>query len=214
MKRILASVIIAFSVVALVGVSAKDEKAKCPISGKAAKDDISLNVNGKVFKFCCNNCPKAFAKKIRVKDEGADGKSCPISNKDAGTEVTLLHATAQKVAFCCNNCPKGYAKKNKITFTDKGADGKKCPLSGKPAKADHKLVINGEATYFCCPNCPKNYLKKTYGVAKIADKTEKCPISGKPTKEATTLIVMDTKKVYFCSEGCVKPYIKKKVNAQ
>ncbi len=43
MKRILASVIIAFSVVALVGVSAKDEKAKCPISGKDAKDDISLN---------------------------------------------------------------------------------------------------------------------------------------------------------------------------
>src|SRR6266850_1304079 len=82
-------------------VSAED---KCPISGKAVKDDIFLEVNGKKVHFCCDNCPKAFAEKnkFEAKDEGP--KKCPISGKDAKDgEGTSLVVNGQKVYFCCSN---------------------------------------------------------------------------------------------------------------
>ncbi len=75
---------------------------------------------GKVF-FCCDNCPKAFAKKLEAKDKVVAAKAnhqlvatgqakqakCPFSGGPLKTELTVNGA---KVQFCCNNC-KGKAEK-------------------------------------------------------------------------------------------------------
>jgi YHS domain-containing protein len=210
---IVLSAIVAVSLVAVPAlvVSAEDaDVGKCPISGKAAKKDFALNVNGKNIYFCCDKCPAGFAKKFAISEGTA--KECPISGKPIDKEISLVHMTAKKVAFCCNDCPKKYAEKNNIKLVDKGAEGKTCPISGKPAKADQKLVVNGESIYFCCPNCPKSYLQKTFAIAKI-DVTEKCPMSDKDTKEGTEMLVLAGKTVNFCCPNCPKSYVEKKIAA-
>ena len=35
---------------------------KCPVSGQPAKADKTADFNGGKVQFCCENCPKAFAK--------------------------------------------------------------------------------------------------------------------------------------------------------
>jgi hypothetical protein len=92
---------------------AKEFKATCPVSGKPALQDKTAEYkNGKVY-FCCENCPKAFAKdsaKFAVKANQqlvATGQTnqlkCPLSggkiNPDATSEVGGV-----KVSFCCNDC--------------------------------------------------------------------------------------------------------------
>lgn len=96
----------------------KLEGVKCVMNPKAAaKAEKSADYKGgKVF-FCCDNCPKGFAKKIEAGDKlvaakgnaqlvstgQAKQKSCPFSGGPAkdGTEVTVAGA---EVKFCCNNC--------------------------------------------------------------------------------------------------------------
>ncbi len=180
----------------------KKEAEKCPISGKPAKEECFLNVNGKKVHFCCDKCPKAYEKKIGLKDEGP--KTCPISGKPAKEDEKLIHLEAKRVAFCCDKCPKGFAKKNGFEFTDKGA--KKCAACEEDAKADQKLVVNGESTYFCCEKCKKAYVKKL-GVDDKAPTA--CPVSGKPIKEETEMIFVTSKAVYFCCDKCPEAYAKK-----
>ena len=92
---------------------AKEFKATCPISGKPALQDKTADYkDGKVY-FCCENCPKAFAKdpakfatkanqQLVATGQTTQGK-CPLSggklNPDATSEVGGV-----KVTFCCNNC--------------------------------------------------------------------------------------------------------------
>jgi hypothetical protein len=192
--------------VALSFLPAAEEGKQCPISGKPAKDGISLVVNGETIGFCCDGCPKAYQKKINlVKDDGPN--NCPLSGKLGKAEHSTIETTAEMVYFCCNSCPKGLAKKNGFEIKDEGP--KKCPISGNPAKSADgtSLVVNGETMYFCCANCPKAYLKKL-GVAKtdVGD----CPLTGKPGKEETGQIVVTSKNVYFCCGNCPKAYAKKR----
>ena len=92
---------------------AKEFKATCPVSGAAAKQDkTAAYKDGKVY-FCCENCPKAFAKdtaKYATKANhqlAATGQTtqakCPLSggklNPEANVEVGGV-----KVGFCCNDC--------------------------------------------------------------------------------------------------------------
>ncbi len=93
-----------------------------------AKAEKSVDYKGgKVF-FCCDNCPKGFAKKIEAGDKlvAAKGNAqlvstgqakqtkCPFSGGKCkpGTEVTVAGA---KVYFCCNNCQ---AKAKKMSGDD------------------------------------------------------------------------------------------------
>lgn len=92
---------------------AKEFKAKCVVSGGAAKVENAVDYKGGSVYFCCQNCPKAFAKdtaKFATKANhqlAATGQitqtKCPLSggklNPDATAEVGGV-----KVGFCCNNC--------------------------------------------------------------------------------------------------------------
>lgn len=177
-----------------------DEIGNCPISGKPAKEESFLDVNGKKVFFCCNNCPKAYAKKIGLTDEGP--KTCPISKRDAKEETKLIHQKAELVYFCCNNCPKKYAESEKLAAVDKGPG--KCPACGEKASADHSIVINGEKTYYCCGNCQKDHLKKL----RVVDKgPEKCPISNQTAKKETGIVRVKSEAVYFCCNNCRGKYI-------
>src|SRR6266540_700264 len=127
--------------IVLLGMAvAGGDAGKCPISGKPAKEDIFLDVNGKKVNFCCDKCPTAYAKKIGVVDEGA--KNCPLEGKPAKAETKLIRAHAEMVYFCCNKCPTKYNEKEKLEVADKGP--KTCAACDKPASADHSISVNGE----------------------------------------------------------------------
>lgn len=95
---------------------------KCVMNPKAnAKAEKSVDYKGgKVF-FCCDNCPKGFAKKIEAKDEVTAAKGnaqlvatgqakqakCVFTGGPLKTKLTVAGATIQ---FCCDNC-KGKAEK-------------------------------------------------------------------------------------------------------
>ena len=132
---------------------------KCPISGKAAKDDVFLEVNGKKVHFCCDKCPAEYKKKINlVADEGE--KKCPLDGKSVAKDESVIESTAEVVAFCCDKCPKTYKKNLGIT-DDKGSG--KCPISGKESKPETaQIFIKSKTVAFCCGDCKKTYADKHF----------------------------------------------------
>ncbi|MCA9123065.1 MAG: hypothetical protein H6822_01585 [Planctomycetaceae bacterium] len=130
--RSLVTAIASFAVLAVTLYAADEIKldgVKCIMNPKApAKAEKSVDYKGgKVF-FCCDNCPKGFAKKIEAGDKlvAAKGNAqlvqtkqvkqtkCPFSGGPCkgGTDVTVAGA---KVYFCCNNCQ---AKAEKMSGDD------------------------------------------------------------------------------------------------
>lgn len=119
---------------AVVADEVKLDGVKCIVNAKAAaKADKSADYkDGKVY-FCCDNCPKAFAKDEKkfatkantqlVATGQAKQAKCPLSGGDLNkdTEITVAGA---KVQFCCNNC-KGKVEKAtgdeqaEMVFSDK-----------------------------------------------------------------------------------------------
>jgi hypothetical protein len=105
----------------------KLEGIKCAMNPKAAaKAEKSVDYKGgKVF-FCCDNCPKGFAKKIEAKDKltAAKGNAqlvatgqakqakCVFTGGPLKTKLTVSGATVQ---FCCGNC---LAKAKKLKGDD------------------------------------------------------------------------------------------------
>jgi YHS domain-containing protein len=99
--------------VALVAEAADVSNAKCPISGKPAKEEAAVDFAGGKVYLCCKNCPKAFeanpakfaakAHHQMVVTGQAKQENCPFSGKpikaDQSTDVDGV-----KVAFCCPNC--------------------------------------------------------------------------------------------------------------
>jgi len=98
----------------------KLDGVKCIVNGKAdAKADKSADYKGGKVYFCCDNCPKAFAKDEKkyaskanaqlVSSGQATQHKCPLSGGDLNkdTEITVGGA---KIQFCCNNC-KGKVEK-------------------------------------------------------------------------------------------------------
>ena len=113
---------IMFSAVLAVGLvayaaeeKAKDRpfKATCPVSGKPALQDKTVDYKGAKVYFCCENCPKAFEKDTAkyatkanqqlVATSQAIQVKCPITgnklNPDANGAVGGV-----EVRFCCNDC--------------------------------------------------------------------------------------------------------------
>lgn len=95
---------------------------KCIMNPKAsAKAEKSVEYKGGEVFFCCDKCPKAFAKKVEGKDKlvmakanqqlvatkQAEQAKCPFTGGPLKTELTVNGA---KIQFCCNNC-KGKAEK-------------------------------------------------------------------------------------------------------
>jgi hypothetical protein len=108
-----------------IGVIAAEEKkeekfsAKCPVSGKAALEDKTVEYKGAKVYFCCAGCPDAFkadtakyatkANHQLVATKQATQAKCPLSggklNPDTGLDVSGVSVT-----FCCNNCKGKVAK--------------------------------------------------------------------------------------------------------
>lgn len=173
---------------------------KCPISGKDAKDDVFLDVNGKKVSFCCNNCLATYSKKISLTDEGP--KKCCISGKDSKAETKLVHQKAESIHTCCNDCAKKFLAKEKLEVVDKGPA--KCPLSGKDATAEQSVTVNGEKIYFCCGNCRAKHIA-SLGVKE--GEPGKCPISNEAAKKETFQIRVKSEALYFCCNNCRGKYI-------
>ena len=125
MKRRSVAALVAVAVLAsgLYAADAIDLKdIKCVVAGsKPAKADNSVDYKeGKVY-FCCQNCPKAFAKdtakfaasanKQLVATKQYKEVKCPLSGQDLNPE-TAIEVAGVKVCFCCNNC-KGKVEKAK-----------------------------------------------------------------------------------------------------
>lgn len=132
--------IVAMMSVALLTVAAyaadgvKLDGVACVVAAaKPAKEANSADYKGgKVF-FCCQNCPKAFAKDTAKfatsanKQLAATGQAkqiaCPYSGKDTA-EGTTVKVGGVDVAFCCMNC-KGKTEKAsaeeavELVFNDK-----------------------------------------------------------------------------------------------
>lgn len=94
---------------------AADSAGKCPVSGKPASKDHALDFDGGKVYFCCDNCPKEFAKdsdKYAAKAHlqmDVTGQltqtTCPFTGKPINEEQTV-DVGGVKVAFCCANCKK------------------------------------------------------------------------------------------------------------
>jgi len=131
----------------LTAVMAADEVKldgiKCIVNPKAAaKADKSADYkDGKVY-FCCDNCPKAFAKDEKkfatsantqlVATGQAKQHKCPLSGGDLNkdTEITVAGA---KVQFCCNMC------KGKVEKTEKDKQAELVFSDEAFKKADFKV---------------------------------------------------------------------------
>ncbi|MHC2065982.1 hypothetical protein ACYFX5_00780 [Bremerella sp. T1] len=113
--------LLAITTVSLMAADINLDDVKCIMNPKAAaKADKSLEYKGGEVFFCCNNCPKGFAKKVEAKDKlvmakgnhqlvatkQAKQEHCPFTGGPMKTELTVEGAT---VKFCCNNC-KGKAE--------------------------------------------------------------------------------------------------------
>jgi len=115
--RMLTAALVVMALVGYRSLQAEDKTpgadVKCPVSGKAVKADKTVDFGGGKVYFCCENCPKAFAKdtdkfKAKANHQLAQTgqltqKACPVSGHDtkAGNEVTI---DGVKVGMCCEKC--------------------------------------------------------------------------------------------------------------
>ncbi len=114
-KTTLLPVMVAAAFCFAVGVNAADEapKLKCPVSGKEASKDHAVSYKDAKVYFCCDNCPKAFAKdtkKFAAKANAqlvASGQykevKCPLTGNKLNTS-TAVNVGGVNVCFCCGNC--------------------------------------------------------------------------------------------------------------
>ena len=88
-------------------------KVTCPVSGKAVNPDATVDYKGGEVYFCCENCPKAFAKdtakfatkanhQLIMTGQAAQAK-CPISGKKT-KDTSALDVAGVSVVFCCDSC--------------------------------------------------------------------------------------------------------------
>ena len=126
---------VAVAATAVAADAVKLDGVKCVVaSNKDAKADNSVEYKGgKVF-FCCQNCPKAFAKDTAkfatkanmqlVATGQAKQKACPFSGEDVDAN-TKIKVSGVEVAFCCEMCKaKAEASKEpaELIFNDKAFD--------------------------------------------------------------------------------------------
>jgi hypothetical protein len=125
----------------------------------------------------CDECP--VAKVSSCPHAGSDEcpvakAKCPISGKPADKEQSVEYK-AGKVYLCCGGCPQPF-KKNTAKFAAKAnhqlvvtgqARLVRCPLTGRPLDADTVLQVSGVDVAFCCNGC-KGKASKAEGDEQIA----------------------------------------------
>jgi YHS domain-containing protein len=130
-RIVMASVAAMAMLVATLYAADKLEGIKCPVSGKAVKEDKTVDYKGGKVYFCCENCPKGFdaAKHGTKANEQlvATGqfvqKACPLSGQKLNAEKTAK-VDGVTVTFCCEKCQGAVEKaegdkKAEMVFGDK-----------------------------------------------------------------------------------------------
>lgn len=139
MKKYLVAIVSVcmLSVAAYAADAVKLDGVSCVVaSAKPAKEGNSVDYKGGKVYFCCQGCPKAFAKdtakfatsanKQLVATGQAKQTACPYSGKDIA-EGTTVKVGGVDVGFCCMNC-KGKTEKAsaeeaiEMVFSDKAFD--------------------------------------------------------------------------------------------
>ena len=85
----------------------------CPVSGQPAKADKTADFNGGKVQFCCENCPKAFAKdsakfagkaNLQLVQSGQLKQvACPLTGKPVNPDKSV-DVGGVKVGLCCGGC--------------------------------------------------------------------------------------------------------------
>lgn len=114
-RLLLAALAVASFVVAGSLIAAGEHAAalKCPVSGKAVNPASTLDFNGGKVAFCCDNCPKEFAKNPEkyaakanlqlVQSGQLKQTKCPLTGKDINPEMAV-DVDGVHVGLCCKNC--------------------------------------------------------------------------------------------------------------
>ena len=94
-------------------VGAAAEKGKCAVSGKEieiTEKTPRSSIQGKAVYFCCENCPKAFAKTPEKFVKGDLGK-CPVQGSDAVTVDAGMRRVINNGVWyvCCPGCADSVA---------------------------------------------------------------------------------------------------------
>jgi YHS domain-containing protein len=107
-----------------------------------------------------------FAGSVISADEKADAKkklekaTCPVSGEAIDEAQSLVYKGA-KLYFCCDKCPQAFTK-NKAKFAAKAnhqlvvtgqAKEVHCPLTGRDLDPATAIEIAGVKVAFCCNNC-------------------------------------------------------------
>jgi YHS domain-containing protein len=139
---------------------------KCPITGRAVRDEFAAVHEGKVFHFCSAGCVETFKKNpasIIAKIDGARSfklnlinrnGTCPVTGKPAKPELFLVRGST--VTFYC--CPECVGKDDlapapvELVPPKPGADGSESkPGSGTP-ESEKPADCDGDCSN--CPGCP------------------------------------------------------------
>lgn len=98
---------------------AKEWKAVCPVSGKAATHSVSTDYKGAKVYLCCPACVEPFNKDTAkyaakanhqlVVTGQAEQKACPLTGREVNPEKNA-EVAGVKVCFCCGGCLGKVAK--------------------------------------------------------------------------------------------------------
>jgi YHS domain-containing protein len=153
MKRALLFAVAGLTCVSVAGrLVAQEEKkvnTKCVVSGgevTITEKTPSVSINGEKRVFCCENCPKAFAKEPEkfVKDAG----KCPL-NKNGAAKVSKETRTVLNNDLyytCCGNCAKTLRENpsKSVKELKDVVTGKKFELKSDSPRAE----VNGQIYLF------------------------------------------------------------------
>jgi len=127
MKRNISFSMIIAAVACLgIGVNAAAEESgnaesalKCPVSGRAANPEVTVDYRGGEIALCCAGCAKPFEENTEkyatkanlqlVRSGQAEQVGCPISGRDVNPDQTLAVGGVD-VGFCCGGCKAKVAK--------------------------------------------------------------------------------------------------------
>lgn len=154
----------------------------CPLTGKPAAADKSVDVGGVKVGVCCGGCEAklnkaadlaakaklVFANAAFEKGFAAAKPKAKIENvkcfimpkKDVKEDVVADYGDL-KVYFCCKSCLKRFNKDNakyatkanqQLVVTEQ-VKQTACPFSGQPTKDDQSTEVNGTTVKFCCDKC-------------------------------------------------------------
>ena len=90
-----------------------------------------------------------------------DGVKCVVNPKAPAKAANAVDYKGGHVYFCCQNCPKAF-KADTAKFASKAnhqlvltgqAKQEACPFSGEAVDESTAIKVNGASVAFCCANC-------------------------------------------------------------